>query len=78
MVGLRWWSEVRDDGSTDWKYECRDGERRTPHPHATARPRPEIARQHSDSQTRNTGSQGIGVFTSLVRDVAMLPHYPRD
>ncbi|EOD09453.1 hypothetical protein EMIHUDRAFT_432859 [Emiliania huxleyi CCMP1516] len=25
MVGLRWWSEVRDDGSTDWKYECRDG-----------------------------------------------------
>jgi len=41
-------------------------------------PGPELARQHFDSQTRNTGSQGIGVFTSLVRDVAMLPHYPRD
>lgn len=24
MVGLRWWSEVRDDGSTEWKFESAD------------------------------------------------------
>jgi hypothetical protein len=24
MVGLRWWSEVRDDGSTEWKFEAQE------------------------------------------------------
>jgi len=24
MVGLRWWSEVRDDGSTEWKFEAHE------------------------------------------------------
>mmetsp|Transcript_28419 Transcript_28419/g.77845 ORF Transcript_28419/g.77845 Transcript_28419/m.77845 type:complete len:140 (-) Transcript_28419:195-614(-) len=24
LVGLRWWSEVRDDGATEWKYESRE------------------------------------------------------
>ena len=24
MVGLRWWSEVRADGSTDWKFEAQE------------------------------------------------------
>ena len=24
MVGLRWWSEVLDDGSTVWKYEAKE------------------------------------------------------
>merc|ERR1712087_611791 len=24
MVGLRWWSEVRDDGSTVWKFEAQE------------------------------------------------------
>ena len=24
MVGLRWWSEVQDDGSTKWKYEAQE------------------------------------------------------
>jgi len=24
MVGLRWWSEVRDDGSTIWKFEAQE------------------------------------------------------
>ena len=24
MVGLRWWSEVQEDGSTSWKFEARE------------------------------------------------------
>ena len=24
MVGLRWWSEVQEDGSTTWKYEAKE------------------------------------------------------
>uniref|UniRef100_A0A7S0Q2P4 Golgi apparatus membrane protein TVP23 homolog n=1 Tax=Coccolithus braarudii TaxID=221442 RepID=A0A7S0Q2P4_9EUKA len=24
MVGLRWWSEVQDDGSTEWKFEAQE------------------------------------------------------
>ena len=24
LVGLRWWNEVKEDGSSEWKYESRD------------------------------------------------------
>lgn len=24
MVGLRWWSEVREDGSTEWRFEAHE------------------------------------------------------
>ena len=26
LVGLRWWHEVKDDGSSEWKFECLDEE----------------------------------------------------
>ena len=54
MVGLRWWSEVKEDGSTVWRYEAQEVRAATRHEPAKMQAR---APHHVKAAARRDGDR---------------------